>query len=62
MLCDATVVVRIDRKTGKEISRTLTNVRPSTGTLEDYLAPAAEFLAKVLRKNTDSQELSLEKT
>jgi len=52
MLHDATVIVRIDRKTGKEISRTYNNVRPSTGSLEDYLAPAAKYLAKVLKKDT----------
>ena len=51
MLYDATAIVRIDRKTGKEISTTYTNIRPSTGSLEDYLAPAVEYLAKVLRRD-----------
>jgi len=52
MLYDATVIVRIDRKTGKEISRNYANIRPSAESLEDYLAPAVEYLAKVLSKDT----------
>jgi hypothetical protein len=49
MSYEATLVVVMDRHTGEEKERYLTNKRPATKTLDEYLAPAAEYLATVIK-------------
>ncbi|SHK92033.1 hypothetical protein [Desulforamulus aeronauticus] len=49
MSYEATLVIVMDKKTGEEKERYLINERPATKTLEEYLTPAAEYLAAVLK-------------
>lgn len=49
----ATEIVRVSRDgTGREEIR-YENVRPSTGTLEEYLEPAARFLLHVIMNDME---------
>lgn len=44
----ATEIVRVSRDGSKPDEVRYENIRPSTGTLEEYLKPAAKFLAHVI--------------
>lgn len=48
---EATLIVRLDKKTGEEISSHITNIRPARTSLDNYLAPAIEYLAALFSEN-----------
>jgi len=47
---EATLVVVINRKTGKEEKRYLINERPSQKSVKEYMTPAVDYFAGVLRE------------
>jgi len=48
--CEATLVIVINRKTGKEEKRYLINERPASKTPDEYMTPAVDYFAGVLRE------------
>lgn len=53
---EGTLVIRVNKKTGEETSRELINIRPATKTMEEYLAPAAEYLYHRMMNDHDFWE------
>ncbi|MDO7787899.1 hypothetical protein [Desulforamulus aquiferis] len=46
---EETLVIVIDRKTGEEKKRYLINERTARKSLDEYIAPAVEYLASVIK-------------
>lgn len=56
-IIEGTLIIKMDRVTGEEISREITNIRPATGTWEEYMSPAVEYLSNTMLKDPKFWEI-----
>lgn len=59
---DCRLVIKFDRNSLKPIERRIENLRPAKESLQEYLEPAAEYIANLLRGTVivDNQKVNVE--